>query len=51
VRPEGLVDLHPLDIDGDDDPILVYQRATPGGGRPDKPGVPEAWGSAYPQRG
>lgn len=39
VRPEELLALQKADIDRGDELILVHQRATPGGGRPDKPGV------------
>ena len=38
-RPEELLALRESDIDTDKELILVHQRATPGGGRPDKPGV------------
>lgn len=39
VRPEELLALREVDIDAERQLILVHQRATPGGGRPDKPGV------------
>ncbi len=39
VRPEELLALREQDIDSARELILVHQRATPGGGRPDKPGV------------
>jgi integrase len=39
VRPEELLALRRLDIDAEHQMILVHQRATPNGGRPDKPGV------------
>jgi integrase len=39
VRPEELLALRKPDIDVDRQLILVHQRATPAGGRPDKPGV------------
>lgn len=39
VRTEELLALGAPDIDFDNELILVHQRATPGGGRPDKPGV------------
>src|SRR3954447_11620055 len=39
LRPEELLALRPQDIDADNELILVHQRATPAGGRPDKPGV------------
>jgi integrase len=39
VRPEELLALRKQDIDKQSDLILVHQRATPNGGRPDKPGV------------
>jgi integrase len=39
VRTEELLALREHDIDADLELILVHQRATPGGGRPDKPGV------------
>lgn len=39
VRPEELLALRSQDIDAENDLILVHQRATPAGGRPDKPGV------------
>jgi integrase len=39
VRPEELLALQAQDIDADHELILVHQRATPAGGRPDKPGV------------
>jgi integrase len=39
VRPEELLALREQDIDADRELILVHQRATPGGGRPDKAGV------------
>jgi integrase len=39
VRPEELLALREQDIDSERELILVHQRATPGGGRPDKPGV------------
>jgi integrase len=38
-RPEELLALRESDIDTDQELILVHQRATPGGGLPDKPGV------------
>lgn len=39
VRPEELLALRRQDIDNDRQLILVHQRVTPHGGRPDKPGV------------
>jgi integrase len=39
VRPEELLALREQDIDAERALILVHQRAAPGGGRPDKPGV------------
>jgi integrase len=39
VRPEEVLALREQDIDAERELILVHQRATPGGGRPDKPGV------------
>ena len=39
VRPEELLALREQDIDAARELILVHQRATPAGGRPDKPGV------------
>lgn len=39
VRPEELLALRKQDIDTERQLILVHQRATPGGGRPDRPGV------------
>jgi integrase len=39
VRPEELLALRLEDIDAERELILVHQRAAPGGGRPDKPGV------------
>jgi len=39
VRPEELLALREEDIDAARELILVHQRATPAGGRPDKPGV------------
>jgi integrase len=37
--PEELLALRVTDIDADRELILVHQRASPAGGRPDKPGV------------
>ena len=39
MRPEELLALREQDIDAEQQLILVHQRAVPGGGRPDKPGV------------
>jgi integrase len=39
VRPEELLALRRMDIDAEHQMILVHQRTTPNGGRPDKPGV------------
>jgi integrase len=39
VRPEELLALQEPDINADDELVLVHQRATPAGGRSDKPGV------------
>jgi len=39
VRTEELLALRTEDIDADRELILVHQRATPAGGRPDTPGV------------
>ena len=39
VRPEELLALRKQDIDSERELILVHQRATPAGGRPDKAGV------------
>ena len=39
VRPEEMLALREADIDAENQLILVHQRAVPGGGRPDKPGV------------
>jgi integrase len=39
VRPEELLSLREQDIDAERELMLVHQRAAPGGGRPDKPGV------------
>lgn len=39
VRPEELLALRERDVDAERELILVHQRVTPAGGRPDKPGV------------
>jgi integrase len=39
VRPEELLALRKQDINKSSELIVVHQRATPNGGRPDKPGV------------
>jgi integrase len=39
VRPEELLALREEDIDAERELILVHQRASPAGGRPDRPGV------------